>query len=222
MVLKVEWVDSRRAGGCGHQELHQPSEFVCILFCAFGFFDLFLWFWEGVHRFLSDSKRRKCLKKVNQYLREAWRFYFCSFSHPLRLSYSHNVYFMGNVAWYLWRPRRIVLSDNISKFRNTRSCHEFEWEFSLNLLPWVLCVFCFPLKSRDLATSRWGLNCRERMMGTDLLLRFSGPVGIHDCWKLMQNDRWMLRVDFFFLSNKTLIKAFYVYIVVTSNNLKLP
>ena len=60
------------------------------------------------------------------------------------------------------------------------------------------------------------------MIGTDLLLRFSGPVGIGDCWKLMQNERWMLRVDFFsFHTNKPLIKTFYVYIVVTSNNLKL-
>lgn len=59
------------------------------------------------------------------------------------------------------------------------------------------------------------------MMGIDLLLRFSGPVGIRGCWKLMQSDRLMLRVDFFPHTNKSLIKAFYVYIVVTFNNLKL-
>ena len=168
-------------------------------FLCFWIFKSFLWLWERVHRFLSDSKRRKCLQKVNQYLRETWRFYFCSFSHPLRLSYSHNLYFMGNVAWYLWRPRRTVLSDNISKFRNTRSCNEFEWECNLNLLPWF---FFFPIKEQRPGHKQVRIKLQREDDRYRLIAKIQWSSG--NRWLLEVNAEWQMDASsgFFFLSHK--------------------
>lgn len=176
---------------CVPQELHKFSEFVCKLFYNCRFY--FLWRWERVLSFHQTLKVERGPKKLIRTWGRLWNFILFFVLSPLKTGLLTQPLFHQEHGMIFMKAQKNCCSvKTLSKFRNTRSCYEFEWEFNSNLLPWV-----FSLKSRDLATNKRGLECREPMIGIDLLLRFSGPVGIHGCWKLMQNDRLMLRVDFF-------------------------
>lgn len=189
-VLNVEHVESKRADTCDHQEVHK---FVCKLSCDHGFLRVWLW---GKHQHSSDSKRRKLIGTWGRH----WAFIFCLFYRPLRLSYSHNPYFIGNVAWYLWRPRRTALSDNIKQIQKH---YKLLWIWMRTQLESVALHFFF-FKEQRLGHNQ----VRMKLLREDDGLRLTAKILLSSAnpWLLEGNTGWQIGAvrRLFFLTQTSL------------------
>lgn len=178
---------------------------------------IFLWVWERVHSFHQILKGESNLKRLMCTWGRLWDFIFVCFYHPLRLSYSHNLYFISNMVWYLWRPRRTVLSDNIKQIQKHK---ELPWIWMRIQVEFVALSFFFKELRPGCKQVRIKLQREDDRCRIIAEIQWSGG----NLWLLEVNAEWRIDASSAFFSphtNKSLIKAFYVYIVVTSNNLKL-